>query len=137
MFCVNCGTELDSNAKFCYNCGENLAKYQSQSVLSEKAEELDINPEIIEEKNVIEIEQKDVVENELAESEVIDESSDIKIQELVSEISQLKDENNQLKMELKNCMAVSTDKSPKPSFRGKTKPKSDDIVTRFKKWYNE
>ena len=128
MFCVGCGNELDENANFCFNCGQDLTKYQ------ENAPE-DVNKEFKENSNI--------KEDETVELEEDSVDLDDKLNNLTDIISRLQEENNQLREELEkhNRLKSSFSKSKSEIIRKKMpKPDRDekgDIVTRFKKWYNE
>lgn len=128
MFCVGCGHELDEDTNFCFNCGQDLTKYQKNP------------PEMVKKLE----ESSKIKENETVEIEEDSVDLDAKLNNVTDIISRLQDENNQLRKELekyKNRPKSSVSKSKSEIIRKKM-PKPDreekgDIVTRFKKWYNE
>ena len=55
MWCIECGTKLPDNAKFCFNCGKNLSDILSNQENEDNIQEENVALSIVEPSNTTEI----------------------------------------------------------------------------------
>lgn len=127
MICSGCGAEIDEDESFCIHCGKYLSKYQKAPIFGKSRESINS------------IEEKQIPSDNME----IESDDHTKIKNLLDLISKLQAENEELKKELEaydrhesSVSKIKNHLSIKDLLKS-DKEENNDIISRFKKWYNE